>query len=602
MVDQVGTAALAVSFVAFIVAILQVTQQYAATAYDYRRCSRKTIGAWARNTKRKWIWSEVRFEITFSAPRITLRPRPTPYTAKFTVLKEDTYSDGLVPTSDQSRSEKFQPDGLPSSTLPGYDPPNLNLIIDATDDNHQYCFIPYSLASQIGEYYNAKDKPWFLHSTGSIPEARCSWLNLLQYTTLTDVSFTITERRSSYDYIPEGATRPLASMDQKSFLTLMSLFRISWRGRGVDGVFSGASDIAEVSTRDIMNFGRTYYFNSRDTSDSNRLLINARARGTKYYIPSERARAAMFNSFDLGFATAQTHTYLEVISSLKAAGLGGETAEFVGAFYKANNRWSPGLAEAIVSWAYPSMPKAIDEERDDFKSVFSAMPTMASLGNPIVVFMLCPASSLALSTCQNPASTAPPATAAATATPQSPIRSWAQDYLHERPSFSSLVLPHLRWLAAQPPSSKNVVYLRIPWSRALPCLDGIVALDTDLETNLLQGLDTQERLRLKSMMFRFQIRYQCRAFKEASAAADETATWRDRLDLIAARNGIKLVADIQKHFDGDARKAQHVLMNRWMRGCLWTIHNANCPAQNIRELECSLSSEWLLDSSTVYIA
>lgn len=375
MVDQVGTAALAVSFVAFIIAILQVTQQYAATAYDYRRCSRKTIGEWARNTRRRWIWSEVRFEITFSAPRIALRPRPTPYSVTFPILDEDTYSDDLLPLAGQEAAEKSLTNGIKSSAqTPGYESPSLGLTIEPKEENPQYRFIPYSLPSRKSEYYDGKEKPWFLHDTGSIPEARCSWLNLLQYTSLSDLSFIITERRSSYDYIPDGVTRPLASMDQKSFLTLMSLFRISWKGSDVDGVFSGASDIAEVSTRDVMNFGRTYYFNSRELNEPSSLLIDAQAKGIKYYIPSERARAAMFNSFQLGFATIQTHTFVEVISSLKAAGMDGESAEFMGAFYRANNRWSPGLAEAVASWAYPSMPKTVHEDRDDFKAFSRRCP------------------------------------------------------------------------------------------------------------------------------------------------------------------------------------------------------------------------------------
>ena len=70
--DAVALLALIVSLVALLIALLQVVQQYAATAYDYRRCSARTIGGWAKHTKRRFVPSEVRFEITFAVPHIDI--------------------------------------------------------------------------------------------------------------------------------------------------------------------------------------------------------------------------------------------------------------------------------------------------------------------------------------------------------------------------------------------------------------------------------------------------------------------------------------------------------------------------------------------------
>ena len=44
-------------------------------------------------------------------------------------------------------------------------------------------------------------------------------------------------------------------------------------------------------------------------------------------------------------------------------------------------------------------------------------------------------------------------------------------------------------------------------------------------------------------------------------------------------------------------------INRLMRGVLWHIHNGNGPtvADHERQLECSLSSRWLSDTSTIWI-
>ena len=70
--DAVALLALIVSLVALLIALLQVIQQYAATAYDYRRCSARTMGGWAKHTKRQFVLSEIRFEITFAVPHIEL--------------------------------------------------------------------------------------------------------------------------------------------------------------------------------------------------------------------------------------------------------------------------------------------------------------------------------------------------------------------------------------------------------------------------------------------------------------------------------------------------------------------------------------------------
>ena len=74
-VDPVSLIALFVALVALLVALLQVIQQYASTAYDYRRCSARTMGGWAKHTKRRFIWSEVRFEITFLVPYLQVYAR-----------------------------------------------------------------------------------------------------------------------------------------------------------------------------------------------------------------------------------------------------------------------------------------------------------------------------------------------------------------------------------------------------------------------------------------------------------------------------------------------------------------------------------------------
>ena len=70
--DSISLVALIVSLLALLIALLQVAQQYASTAYDYRKCSARTMGGWATRTKRRFIPSQLRFEITYVVPHIEL--------------------------------------------------------------------------------------------------------------------------------------------------------------------------------------------------------------------------------------------------------------------------------------------------------------------------------------------------------------------------------------------------------------------------------------------------------------------------------------------------------------------------------------------------
>ena len=71
--DPLVLTALVVSLVALITTLLQVLQQYLASAADgYRRCKASVMGRWAKYTRRGFNPDELRFEIRFKAPVIFL--------------------------------------------------------------------------------------------------------------------------------------------------------------------------------------------------------------------------------------------------------------------------------------------------------------------------------------------------------------------------------------------------------------------------------------------------------------------------------------------------------------------------------------------------
>lgn len=69
--DPLALTALIVSLIALVTTILQVLQQYLASATDgYRRCKHSVMGPWGLKTYRRFRWDELRFEVVFRAPVI----------------------------------------------------------------------------------------------------------------------------------------------------------------------------------------------------------------------------------------------------------------------------------------------------------------------------------------------------------------------------------------------------------------------------------------------------------------------------------------------------------------------------------------------------
>lgn len=70
--DPVSTAALVVAFVALFTTMSQVIAQLFATADGYRRCQDSVMGPWAKLTRRRFRWSEMRYETRYTTPRFGL--------------------------------------------------------------------------------------------------------------------------------------------------------------------------------------------------------------------------------------------------------------------------------------------------------------------------------------------------------------------------------------------------------------------------------------------------------------------------------------------------------------------------------------------------
>ncbi|KAL0943074.1 modin [Colletotrichum truncatum] len=99
----VAIAALVISLIALLASILQVAQQYYASAAGYSSCDEKAIGKWAAWRKRQLRPYEFRFEVQFEAPVIFLCP---PKNDKGPVKNTPIYCiDGSRESLDNTKSD-----------------------------------------------------------------------------------------------------------------------------------------------------------------------------------------------------------------------------------------------------------------------------------------------------------------------------------------------------------------------------------------------------------------------------------------------------------------------------------------------------------------
>ncbi|TRM57465.1 hypothetical protein BD626DRAFT_211447 [Schizophyllum amplum] len=553
--DTTSLVALVVSLVALIVSLLQMIQQYASTAYDYRRCSKRVLGQWAQRTRRHFIFSEVRFEVTFSTPHLSIffpNDHHNPLTEKHTHTTTGT-QDIRVPLTPQQFI--FEPE--------------------------RGVFSPWSGSThkEISQY-NIRDRPWFLNLQDStVPEARCAWLDVLAAATASDLGLYVKERRWSYDYMPATLTRPIASADRASFLSLMTLWRVSWRGKGVDGVFAGSGPHCEVRVNDIQGFGAVYTVETKsDTSTTSQCFSNA-------------ARRAMFNEFDIGFG--KVHTDADIGSSLKKAFLGLNT-DFVETIqsWHDDDEWCVGVGLLIACWCIePSMPKIIIG--DTFSSVYSAHTLTSAVAGIRTMELLCGAEFVQAQRKELPV--------------MQRFLPWLAALYKE--VDRELITPHLLQAVALSDEIDYVHHSGISWTTSEACLHAIRMLDdhfADVMRQLtLQGSDDD----LQRTIAHHQLHRAMAEYETAERFAEEGGTtWVKVLDVAIASDAIAVVDDLVKEYGswGEEREEvlQKIVVNRLVRGALWMVHNSNAPSkQNDRTgFECVLSHRILSDKTTVYLA
>lgn len=70
--DKVAYAAMFISLIALLIALLQALQQYFSSADGYRRCASSVMGEWSNGTRRRFRLFEFRIEVLYQTPVLFL--------------------------------------------------------------------------------------------------------------------------------------------------------------------------------------------------------------------------------------------------------------------------------------------------------------------------------------------------------------------------------------------------------------------------------------------------------------------------------------------------------------------------------------------------
>lgn len=241
--DAVSTAALVVALVALFTTMSQVIAQLFATADGYRRCQPSVMGPWAKLTRRRFRWSEMRYETRYTTPRFGLFKTVV---GAIPAYREDfdtrviSFQRGILPTQDNH----YRLDGSKRSmraTFTGQVSRNYAL------STEQVSWVMFLEAL----YYNSR---FTYRGLGDFQPATPQTQILVSEEDQPYSIYDVTIEERSWDFMPAEVIRPLAVIS--------------------------VSDIAIIARRLGMNWGQF------DLVDS-----NLRAEGNGYVITSTLVRS-----------------------------------------------------------------------------------------------------------------------------------------------------------------------------------------------------------------------------------------------------------------------------------------------------------------------
>lgn len=229
--DNTAIVAIVIALIAFFVTTAQLLQALFGTAEGYRRCQSSVIGGWAKKTRRKWRWSEFRFETIFTTPEIHLAVMAKPDLGQHAafiegdaISRRQTHCEGLYLSS----TEPNQNDLEIVDDLVGW----LSLL----DMIHRLQSSYFLIASnQLSSRFGAQI------SLGTAETMTCPAVNF---------------RTRSWDFMPPEIVRPFATSNVGDIIALAHRLGMRWKDiRPDDGVMRAEGNSQSITSTSVRGFG-----------------------------------------------------------------------------------------------------------------------------------------------------------------------------------------------------------------------------------------------------------------------------------------------------------------------------------------------------------
>lgn len=256
--DNTALAAIIIAVIAFFVTTAQLLQQIFGTAVGYRHCQASVIGEWATLTRRKWRWSEFRFETKFTTPNIRLVDLAD-------CVKSRTAT--LITGDRESRCETY----VGSICNLDHDESDRVGWLELLDHLHM---LPL-------------DHNWYRNSAVNTRIMQVTWP-------------AITFRERSWDFMPPDIIRPFATSTVGDIIALAHRLRMGWTDlRPGDGIMRAEGGGKSIVSTAVRGFGILLQFNYDRAGKKIRDALGSDSRIT---IPSMSADKLGFGILETGYS------------------------------------------------------------------------------------------------------------------------------------------------------------------------------------------------------------------------------------------------------------------------------------------------------------
>ncbi|CEJ89688.1 hypothetical protein VHEMI05513 [[Torrubiella] hemipterigena] len=216
----VGLVALIVSLIAFLATMMQVLQQYYASAAGYANCNEKVMGHWAKTKRRRFNWSELRFEVLFDAPVIFVSP---PTNDRGPIPGEDIYFlDGTQKSLDETWTTDnmdLRKEYLQLSTK--------DRLHTADNERASWFILLYAI-----QRMESKSREWQQKQYGP-PGVLCEQYGLPKLPPSLKEHHTLTaalqRKRKSWDTMPPNIVKPYATTTMCHLIEMIAALGIYWK-------------------------------------------------------------------------------------------------------------------------------------------------------------------------------------------------------------------------------------------------------------------------------------------------------------------------------------------------------------------------------------